>query len=278
TNFPTPGLQFLSAWIHFMGVTILTFFLSRRVSTENLTSRQGWERITWPRLCILLVLLDSYLFIWSAGLLIFGVGMQTNHTSCTAGIYLCILFYTTSKILIYAFLTEKVYIVWGNGDKRLRSPVYLVCAGTIALYVAIIVLLIFQRIAEFRPGDDACEIGLRPTASLSLVAYDLYINLLLTSLFLWRILRLKISSPSLRRAAIRTLVASLAALTTSTVNMVVLTVLKGREFGWLCLGSCGSDVILNAVVLFWVTTTVSTPSGQHESASTGPPSPDTPAA
>ncbi|KAJ7472577.1 hypothetical protein FB451DRAFT_1469342 [Mycena latifolia] len=257
TMFPSPGLQFLSAFIHFIGVTVLTYFLSVRLASESLLSRQGWTRLTWPRVCILLVFLDSYLFIFSTGLLIFGVGMQTNRIACAAGIYLCVIFYTTSKILIYAFLTEKVYIVWGSGTRRLRCPVYLICMGTIALYTAVILAMFFGRIAHYRDGDRACVIGLKPTASLPLVSYDLYINVLLTFLFLWPLFRN--ANSKLRRVATRTLIASLAALTTSTVNIIILTILHGRELSWLCLGSCGTDVILNAAALFWVTSMRPTP-------------------
>ncbi|KAJ6624138.1 hypothetical protein B0H10DRAFT_2007291 [Mycena sp. CBHHK59/15] len=246
--FPSVGLQVLSALVHFLGITILTFFFSQRVS------RQALSRLTWPRVCILLIFIDSYLFILSSGILIFGLGLQMNSTSCAAGIYLCVLFYSTSKILIYAFLTEKVYIVWDNGIRRLRSPVYLVCMATIFLYSGIIVGMIFGRIEEFRAGDGACVIGLKVAASLSLLSYDLYINILLTSLFLWPLFRSQHANIRLKRMAMRTLVASGAALTTSTVNIAVLTIMKGRQLGWVCLASCEADVIFNAVALFWVTT------------------------
>ncbi|KAJ7253581.1 hypothetical protein C8J57DRAFT_1348532 [Mycena rebaudengoi] len=43
----------------------------------------------------------------STGLLIFGVGLEASHTACAAGIILCVVFYTTSKIFIYVFLMEK---------------------------------------------------------------------------------------------------------------------------------------------------------------------------
>ncbi|KAJ7472550.1 hypothetical protein FB451DRAFT_1398761 [Mycena latifolia] len=265
--FPSVVLQALSACLYFIGVTILTFFLSRRVMTEDLGSRQAWARLTWPRICILLVFLDSYLFLFSTGILVFGVGLQLNATACAAGIYLCILFYTTSKLLIYSFLTEKVYIVWDTQRRRLRSPVYLVCAITVGLYIAIILIVFLGRVEQFREGDGACVLGLRPSASLPLLSYDLYINILLTSLFLWPLMRSAHSSAQLRRVAIRTLFASAVALTTSTVNMTVLTIMKGRELGWVCLASCGLDVIINAAALFWVT---GSPSQSSTSASSGP--------
>ncbi|KAJ8091875.1 hypothetical protein PM082_024107 [Marasmius tenuissimus] len=49
--------------------------------------------------------------------------------------------------------------------------------------------------------------------------------------------------------------ASVAALLTSTINIGVLTLQHGRQLGWVCLGSCGTDVILNAIAIFWVTNT-----------------------
>ncbi|KAJ7899854.1 hypothetical protein B0H13DRAFT_2664213 [Mycena leptocephala] len=253
TMFPSAALQALTATLHFLGVTILTFFFSRRLLGDGLSTRQAWSRLTWPRVCILLVFVDSWLFLFSSGMVLFGVGLQMNDTACATGIYLCVLFYSSSKVLIYAFLTEKVYIVWDTGRKRLRSPVYLICMGTVLMYAAVVIAMIIGRIDEFRPGDGACVIGLKPTASLPLLSYDLYINILLTALFLWPLLRSKHSSPQLCRLATRTLVAAGMALTTSTVNITVLTIMKGRQLGWLCLSSCGTDAIFNAAVLFWVT-------------------------
>ncbi|KAJ7767288.1 hypothetical protein B0H16DRAFT_1716908 [Mycena metata] len=250
--FPSSGVQAFIAATQFLGVTILTFFFSRRVLGEP-GSGQTLATLTWPRICILLVFIDSYLFVFTSGILIFGVGLQMNKTACAAGIYICVLFYSSSKVLIYAFLTEKVYIVWDTGRPRFRSPVFLVCIATVFSYVAVIIIMIIGRVEQFRPGDHACVIGLKPTASIPLLSYDLFINILLTTLFLWPLLRSTHSSARLRRVATRTLVASAMALTTSTINIAVLTIMKGRQLGWLCLACCGVDVLCNAAALFWVT-------------------------
>ncbi|KAG6857416.1 hypothetical protein H0H87_004778 [Tephrocybe sp. NHM501043] len=37
------------------------------------------------------------------------------------------------------------------------------------------------------------------------------------------------------------------------MNISVLTALKGHELGWVCLGSCTADVVINALAIFWVT-------------------------
>ncbi|KAJ7642698.1 hypothetical protein DFH06DRAFT_1477426 [Mycena polygramma] len=251
--FPSVGLQCLSSLITFLGITVLTHFLSRRLAAENLTSWTAFSRLSWPRLCTLIVLFDSWSFLFASGILIFGVGLETYEAGCSAGIYLCIVFYSSSKLLIYVFLIEKVYVVWAVGEKRIRSPVFIICAVTVGLYAGIITVLFFGRVSQFRDGDKACVIGLTSYASIPLLSYDLYINVFLTGLFLWPLMRSNLSTPRLKRVAIRTLLSSAVALTTSTVNIVVLTVLKGHELGWVCLASCGIDVILNAFALFWVT-------------------------
>ena len=48
-------------------------------------------------------------------------------------------------------------------------------------------------------------IGLERTSSIPLLSYDLFINVLLTTLFLWPLMRSKHSSARLRRVAFRTL-------------------------------------------------------------------------
>ncbi|KAG6865970.1 hypothetical protein C0991_009972 [Blastosporella zonata] len=115
-------------------------------------------------------------------IIVFGVGLETNSVLCQAGIFLCIAFYATSKLLIYAFLGEKVHIVWSPtaGRPRFKSPVYIVCFVTVSLYVAIIVLLLIGRNHFFR-ADDACVIGLKPYASIPLLTYDLYVAFFTTS-------------------------------------------------------------------------------------------------
>jgi hypothetical protein len=46
--------------------------------------------------------------------------------------------------------------------------------------------------------------------------------------------------------------AAAVALTTSVINILILTLLDGKQLGWVCLASCGVDVTVNAVVIFAV--------------------------
>jgi hypothetical protein len=38
------------------------------------------------------------------GMVIFGAGLESSRAACSLGIYLCIIFYASSKALIYLFL------------------------------------------------------------------------------------------------------------------------------------------------------------------------------
>jgi hypothetical protein len=95
-------------------------------------------------------------------MLIFGAGLNLNGSICSAGIYVCITFYCTTKAFVYAFLgecllvrrssrltslpsVEKVHIVWGpvSGTFRRSSPIYYVCWMVVALYAGICITLYF---------------------------------------------------------------------------------------------------------------------------------------
>ncbi|OBZ70952.1 hypothetical protein A0H81_09116 [Grifola frondosa] len=182
--------------------------------------------------------------------------MELNPIVCSLGMLSCIVFYTTSKILIYLFLIEKVQVVWSPAPRtaRLTSPIYLACLSVVVMYVGVGILLVFGKISYFR-GDGSCVIGLQRYASLTLLIYDLFINVLLTSLFLWPLYSARFRNAHIRRVAIRTVWAAMVALTTSCINILVLTLMHGQQLAWVCLGSCGTDVVVNALVLFWASGT-----------------------
>jgi hypothetical protein len=70
------------------------------------------------------------------------------------------------------------------------------------------------------------------SSSLALLIYDLFLNVFLTSLFVWPIFRSNFLNPKIRAVAIRTMLSAGAALTTSTINILVLTLMHGKQLGW----------------------------------------------
>lgn len=256
--FPNHGFQVLSSVLSLLGVSVVSWVFSRRTAYDNLLSLEGWKALSWPRLCTTLVFFVSWAFIFCAATLINGTGLSMNHVTCTLGIFSCIVLYALTKLFIYAYLIEKVWLVWSpkmpghmGKQSRWRSPLYRGCLLSLVPFIVIIVFMIVGRIAIIRQ-DGACVIGLKGYASLSLLIYDLLLTLCLTLAFVWPLTRGDIISMRLRRIASRTLVASIVALITSTVNITVLTSMHGKQLGWVCLASCGTDVTINAMVIAWV--------------------------
>ncbi|KZW02625.1 hypothetical protein EXIGLDRAFT_829153 [Exidia glandulosa HHB12029] len=255
TIFPSAGLRILSNIIHYLGVSICAYCFARRSSMDKLWTWHGCTALSFAKFCILAVFLDSWVFLTLTGILISGVGLSENFVACDLAIYSCIFAYGVSKIFVYFFLIEKVHIVWRTGAanvSRLKSPVYRFCLAVMIPYIGVFVIMIVGKVA-FQRDDGICVIGLRPYASLPLISYDLFINVFLTGMFLWPIFHSRFSNPRLKAVARRTLIAAVTGLTTSCVNMGILTIKHGEELGWVCLASCGTDVVVNAVVIYWVT-------------------------
>ncbi|KAI0072501.1 hypothetical protein K474DRAFT_1604995, partial [Panus rudis PR-1116 ss-1] len=254
SRFPSPVWQVLSVTVHLLGVSILAHYISRRVRFRDVKSLHGLRQISWARFLTVLIFMDSWAFLFTGGILVHGTGMETSHTNCAMGIFSCIAFYATSKMFIWLFLAEKVHVVWSSpeGTPRFKSIPYILCVFLVMAYSAIGIHLCYERLAYF-DEDGSCVIGLKPVGSILLLSYDIFINLILTGLFLWPLVRARIQNLYLRKVARRAVLASIFTLIASMVNVLSLTLVHGRELGWICLASCGLDVIANATVLFWVT-------------------------
>lgn len=61
---------------------------------------------TPSRRLLVAILTDSWVFIFSSALMTSGIGLSLNSTICGGAIFLCIVFYGLSKVLIYMFLGE----------------------------------------------------------------------------------------------------------------------------------------------------------------------------
>ncbi|KAH7108376.1 hypothetical protein BKA62DRAFT_19649 [Auriculariales sp. MPI-PUGE-AT-0066] len=254
TIFPSVGERVLSNLITIVGISACAFCFARRSASLDLFSWRTITSMSWARMCVYLMFIDTWLFLVGSSILLNGVGMSRSTTICGLGIYLCAVSYATSKLFCYLFLTEKVHVVWGKGKhvSRMASPVYKICVGVLCIYIAVFVVMIIGRVAFLRE-DKTCVIGLEPFASIPLLAYDFGVNILLTGLFLWPLVRSEQRSTRLRQVTVRTLVAAIISLVTSTVNMAILTLMHGHQQGWVCLGACGADVIVNSLAIYWVT-------------------------
>ncbi|KAF9102573.1 hypothetical protein BGX29_004415 [Mortierella sp. GBA35] len=196
-----------------------------------------------------------------------------NITSCTLSIFMCLSLYAMSKVIIYMFLIEKVYVVSSVTTLRRDTTLYRVNILLLTPYTIILILMILNRVAVLDENDQ-CFIGLKPLASITLILYDIFISSWLTILFIRPLMSTTsvLQGPSkgkLRQVARRTLVGSIVALILSSANVFTLVYFKGYEDSVLCLLSCTMDVTLNACAVHWVTSRARGNNGSDKAGSRG---------
>lgn len=163
--------------------------------------------------------------------------------------------------------------------RRTADPIYLSFLllllsglGTIAT------ISLVSPLATLSPLDHICRIGLPKPALISLLTYDLVLNLALTATYLHltnRITR-NLSWAAIGRVALaalpfrshgnlatqasmlqlmmaKSVLAAVAVTAVTAVNLGVLIKVGGHEQGWLCLTVCCVDVAWSVVVIHWLT-------------------------
>jgi hypothetical protein len=149
------------------------------------------------------------------------------------------------------------------------------CLFMLLPYTIFVIMNFVFRITYINDSG-VCIIGMQKIAMLPLITFEVIVNVripfsaassfrhtklnqpqvYLTALFVIPIRDLYSykhnANPTLHRMAKRSLVGSLATLTTSVINLTILMVLKG-EPGWICLMCCNADILFCVLVLHWVT-------------------------
>ncbi|KAF9179794.1 hypothetical protein BGZ51_006650 [Haplosporangium sp. Z 767] len=205
------------------------------------------------------LVISLYLVSWAFSFIATMLAQTNNYNiiSCTLSIYSCIFLYALSKIIIYLFLMEKVYVVTAVGSTRRDFGLYKVNMILMLPYLGVLSLMIIFRVSELE-NNGHCYIGLLKPAALSLILYDIFLSCWLTALFIRPLMSSTsfLQGPSkgrLRDVARRTLLGCVIALVLSSANVFTLVYFEGHERGWICLTSCTADVTLNAITIHWVT-------------------------
>ncbi|KAF9357592.1 hypothetical protein BGX26_003436 [Mortierella sp. AD094] len=250
----TPDIEEVcSLLISLACITLMSVLFGRKTAGTKLNT------INYARGLVVSLYLVSWAFSFIACQL-----AQTNNfntISCTMSIYTCIILYAFSKIIIYLFLMEKVYVVTAVGSTRKEFTLYKVNMFLMSPYFVIVALMVVFRVAEL-DNEGECHIGLLKPAALPLILYDMFLSSWLTLLFIRPLMssRSLLQGPSkgkLRDVARRTLVGAITALVLSSANVFTLVYFQGNERGLICLSSCTADVTLNAITIHWVTSRAS---------------------
>ncbi|KAF9918319.1 hypothetical protein BX616_009425 [Lobosporangium transversale] len=219
------------------------------------TSSTSMANINYARGLVISLYIVSWGFTTIAAILT--STNRGNIISCTISIFVCLSLYAMSKIIIYLFLIEKVYVVSSVATTRRDTMLYRVNILLLTPYSIILALMILNRVAVLNE-EEYCYIGLKPIASITLILYDIFISSWLTLLFVRPLISTTsvLQGPSkgkLRQVARRTLLGSVIALVLSSANVFTLVYFQGYEDSVFCLLSCTLDVTLNACTIHWVT-------------------------
>jgi hypothetical protein len=234
--------------------------------------------IRWLVICIYIV---GILFISSSTILQYGFGLNVA-PYCKTAILLCLVFYLSAKVLMYLFLAERARLMCIPLVNRKHDLIWLANVAMIVIGFGIIAVLAFvYLVSEVSPTDGQCRIGLQLGITVALLAYDLFINMWLTGLFIklaakymerffpewmshwWKGLSQRLrpqatslsanfddddhpvpgidASSDLAKLTRKTLVGSVIMMSSTVVNLAVLLQFHGEEAGWVCLLICTID-------------------------------------
>ncbi|KAI8386977.1 hypothetical protein BD560DRAFT_383401 [Blakeslea trispora] len=243
------GGELASKIVSLFSITVMSVLFG--IKTFNVQFRY----LSYSRWLVLLLYVLSWAFTMCGTLFVFT--NNGNFTSCLLSELTCDIFYSGTKIMIYCWLIEKVWVVSPSRQSRWNTKSYRFHCLLLTPYIAIFTLMIVFHIAELEE-DGTCIIGLQPIASIPLIVYDFVFNFYMTILFVKPLInsgegvRADWKTSRLRNVARRTLLASIVSLLVSLANVLALAILNGRERGVLCLTCCTVDVTINVVTIHWV--------------------------
>ncbi|KAL7310539.1 hypothetical protein PS15m_010027 [Mucor circinelloides] len=254
---PQPDASELAAKIvSLLSVTVLSGLFGMKTFSIQ------FKYLSYSRWLVLTLYILSWAF--TAFSMVLVTTNNANFTSCLMSIMICDIFYSGTKLVIYAWLIEKVYVVTSTRQSRFKTLSYRVHILLMMPYIAILTLMLIFHTADLE-ASGVCIIGLQSVAAIPLIAYDFVINLYMTIFFVRPLLKLGKSHDTsdrkqsrLREVALRTLVASIVCLVVSFANIFSLQMFHGRERGLVCLTCCTVDVTINVITIHWVTTSQST--------------------
>lgn len=245
--------------------------------------RTRLSRIPLATFWLWLSFLGSWCFVVAVDVLQHGSVLK-DAGPCTASIFVCISLYCVSKASIYLFLTERAHIV--RGGTRREDKLYWVNMSLILGIVVLWILCHVFRVVVRTP--ERCVISIGRDVDIPFIIYDFFINIFLTVQFLvpllqssslrTRVIRIvdrfrgKQSSTAAAAAessfaghhtpeaerqlytlARRTFIGGLFCTLVTIANGIQVAIMFGKEDAWLCLTTCSGDVVLNCLILHFIT-------------------------
>ncbi|KAK4048293.1 hypothetical protein OIV83_004814 [Microbotryomycetes sp. JL201] len=234
-------------------LVVLTCLAIKR--TPSSWSWQRWASRPLSSWLSTLILIDSAVFMYATGMLR-AIKAPEN---CDIGIIFCFVFYAITKVLFFWYFTEQIFLVFAHpvtgslahAPSRIKSIWYIMSTGMMFVWFVAGMTMLMGRIS-YRNMQGTCYIGLRLYAGATVVALQATCNAYLLVSFLVA-LRSSWLQGEARKLARKAAVAVAIALVTTALNIGGLVAEHQGMNAWLCIICCGSDVLINAIALFVIT-------------------------
>ncbi|KAF2181640.1 hypothetical protein K469DRAFT_254506 [Zopfia rhizophila CBS 207.26] len=210
------------------------------------------------------------------------IGFRAKQPSvCHSAIVICLTFYVGSKATMYTFLVERAHAMKAPYMRRTHDWIWLGGMFMITTgFGSIAICGFLWPIADLSPNDGRCRIGLPIKVTVSLLTFDITINMALTGTFIY-LLRPLLRFGGISNSAVpasrftkgnrrilksagrrnsadvyplnqnflkaikallrKSIIGSVLVMLPTVGNLAALYSLKGRELGWLCLTICTFD-------------------------------------
>ncbi|CAO3597351.1 unnamed protein product [Absidia cylindrospora] len=209
------------------------------------------------------LLLALYLCSWAVALI--GCMLTStnngNTISCSIAFFNISLIYTITKIVLYLYWIEKLYIVSMPKISRFRSFWYNFNVIVLLPYVALVVLMIYYRIIDVAQDSPYhCSIGYQLPASITVLSYDVFIILMFTGMFAkLHFMPSPAQLASQHAVAVsittgRNIIIGITALVTSLVKYGLTVAYQDGLRGLIATCVTTLDVTIVSCVVHWVTT------------------------
>ncbi|KAI4708383.1 hypothetical protein J4E89_007007 [Alternaria sp. Ai002NY15] len=222
------------------------------------------------------------MFIICSAVLVAGQGLYT-YELCVAGTWVCLIFYTLIKAIIYIFLVERIHVVRAPFVNRRKDKIYLCCmAMIVVLYGTVAINSYLNHVTELHESDGRCHFGIRGIASIPFTVVNFFTNIILTVVFFYllypvvglpgastlsRIFKRKSSQnmdtvhggqdtparKNIKTLLWKSIIGSLLIEIPTAANMVQFFLTRGEELGMICLAICLVDVCWDALIIHWLT-------------------------
>ncbi|KNG51420.1 hypothetical protein DDE82_000738 [Stemphylium lycopersici] len=242
---------------------------------------------------MVLSLLLVLLFIIISDVLVAGQGLYT-HTLCVVGTWICLMFYTGIKAVIYVFLVERIHVVRAPFMNRKNDKIYLACMTMIVvMYGAVAINSYVNHVTEMKGEDGRCHFGIRGIVSIPFTVVNFFTDAVLTTVFFY-LLQPVVQKPgtstiaamigkksgdtastahggadsparkNIRILLWKSIIGSLLIEIPTAANMIQFVITKGEELGMICLTICLVDVCWDALVIHWLTFSASGSAAERE--------------